>query len=111
MYDIYRYYNEDPSEFLSKAFYTAFGIGEPLLILVSAILLTLLSIQRRGDKRQKMCSGYCCKQRQYVDLDDNESQNETNPSSHPIYQPSHTYFSIPYTGQFTQVSGIEHNTE
>ena len=29
---------------------------------------------------------------------------QTNPPSCPLNQPSHTYFSVPYTGAFTQVS-------
>ena len=31
----------------------------------------------------------------------------TNPTSYPINQPSHTYFSIPYTGAFTEVTSDE----
>ena len=33
-----------------------------------------------------------------------KSDTPTNPTSRPIDQPSHTYFSVPYTGAFTQIS-------
>ena len=35
----------------------------------------------------------------------------TNPPSRPLNQPSHTYFSIPYTGAFTKVSSISEHSE
>ena len=37
-----------------------------------------------------------------------KSDTPTNPTSHPVNRPSHTYFSVPYTGAFTQVSVSGH---
>jgi hypothetical protein len=37
-------------------------------------------------------------------MDTDGKENQTNPTSRPLNQPSHTYFSIPYTGAFTQVA-------
>ena len=84
----------------TRAFHIVCGAGEPVLILLSAILQSFLSIHNKNGTT--ICK-FCCRQRKqkYVET---ESQDETNPTSHPIKQPSHTYFSIPYTGQFTQVS-------
>ena len=103
IYSTYRYYSH-PSKSLSSIFYVIIGVGVPLIILLSAILQSLLSLQHRNNQRCTNCRGFCCKRRQDVELNVNESQDETNPTSHPLNQPSHTYFSIPYTGQFTQVS-------
>ena len=36
---------------------------------------------------------------------------KTNPASHPFRQPSKTYFSIPYTGGFTDVKSLESNDQ
>jgi hypothetical protein len=41
-------------------------------------------------------------------MDTDGKENQTNPTSRPLNQPSHTYFSIPYTGAFTQVASDEH---
>ena len=41
-----------------------------------------------------------------METDGNE--NQTNPPSNPLNQPSHTHFSVPYTGAFTQVTSDEH---
>ena len=104
IYCIYRYYNH-PSKLLSRVFYVITGVGGPLLLLVPAILQSLLSLKHGSNRRTKSCE-FCCKRKQDVELNVNDSQ-ETNPTSHPLNQPSHTYFSIPYTGQFTQVSVTE----
>ena len=107
---MYRYYNHT-SKSLFSALYSIAGVGEPLVILVSAILQSLLSVQHRSNQHCTNCCGFCCKRRQDVELNVNESQDKTNPTSHPLNQPSHTYFSIPYTGQFTQVTTSEHSED
>ena len=91
------------------------GIGFPFAILVSTILLSLIAI-RPKICNLKLCGDLCsyCKddhRRQQVVENVNETQGATNPTSHPLNQPSHTYFSIPYTGAFTQVTVNEHNEE
>lgn len=32
------------------------------------------------------------------------SDPPTNPTSHPVHRPSYTYFSVPFTGEFTQIT-------
>jgi hypothetical protein len=41
-------------------------------------------------------------------MDTDRNENQTNQPSNPLNQPSHTYFSVPYTGAFTQVPSDEH---
>ena len=59
-----------------------------------------------------------CQQRKNTQAtDDTDEINQTNPSSHPLDQPSHTTFPIPYTGGFTDItekyiirsSGVNYN--
>jgi hypothetical protein len=41
-----------------------------------------------------------------------KSDTPTNPTSHPVNRPSYTYFSVPYTGGFTQITdGVQDETE
>ena len=83
----------------------------PFFVLASTIVLSLLAIRPNC---KHLCGSICCKadhRRQLVDENVNETQGATNPTSHPMNQPSHTYFSIPYTGAFTQVTVNEHNEE
>lgn len=41
-----------------------------------------------------------------------KSDTPTNPTSHPVNRPSYTYFSVPYTGGFTQITdGAQDETE
>ena len=84
------------------------GTGLSFLVLVSTLMLSLLAIRPN-------CKCLCCSKAdcggQQVDENVNETQGATNPTSHPMNQPSHTYFSIPYTGAFTQVTVSDHNEE
>jgi hypothetical protein len=85
----------------------------PPAFLISAVLQTLLSVRHQNSQYcQKICK-ICYKSRHqvtqeqpYMDTEGNE--NQTNPPSNPLNQPSHTYFSVPYTGAFTQVVSDEH---
>jgi hypothetical protein len=105
-YYLYRYYRH-PSKILSAIVHTLGIIIEPLALPISAVFQTLLSIRHQNSQYcQKICK-ICCKSRRqvtqgrpYMDTDGNE--NQTNPPSNPLNQPSHTYFSVPYTGAFTQ---------
>jgi hypothetical protein len=47
-------------------------------------------------------------QEQPYNVDTDRKENQTNPTSCLLNQPSHTYFSVPYTGAFTQVASDEH---
>ena len=102
----YYLYHNYPLPSLSAAVTYVSGVGIPLVVLVFTVMLLPLAV--RSESCKCTCNNFCfkiCRRRQQVNLNVNESQNEqTNPSSHPMNQPSHTYFSIPYTGEFTQVS-------
>ena len=80
----------------------------PFIVLASTIVLSSLAIRPN-------CKHLCCNvsdhKRYQMDENVNESQGATNPTSRPMNQPSRTYFSIPYTGAFTQVTVNEHNEE
>ena len=103
------------SKILSAIVGTIIAVVAPLVLLISAVFQTLLSIRHQnGQYCQKICK-ICCKckatpgprERPYTDTDRNE--NQTNPPSNPLNQPSHTYsVSVPYTGAFTQVTSDEH---
>ena len=109
----YYYYGHTP-KILSAIVYTIVAVVEPLLMLISAVFQTLLSIRHQnGQYYQNFCKIYCksgrkvtSPERPYMDTDRNE--NQTNPPSNRLNQPSHTCFSIPYTGAFTQVTSDEH---
>ena len=112
-YCLYRYYRHT-SKILSVIIIIIVAVVQPLVLLIlSAVFLTLLSIRHQnGQYCQKICK-ICCKckatpqERPYTDSDRNE--NQTNPPSNPLIQPSHTYsVSVPYTGAFTQVTSDEH---
>ena len=110
---LYRYHRHS-SKSLSVFVHTVGAVVEPLVLLISAIFQTLLSIRHQnGQYCQKICK-ICCKfrcqvtqEQPYMDTDRNE--NQTNPPSNPLNQPSYTYFSVPYTGAFTQVTSDEHH--
>jgi hypothetical protein len=112
LYRHYRYHSELPSATIVIV-YTIGDVIGPLALLISTVFQTLLSIRHQNSQYcQKICK-ICCKSRRqvmqeqpYMDTDRNE--NQTNPTSHPLNQPSHTYFSVPYTGAFTQVASDEH---
>ena len=116
-YSLYRYLHyRHTSKILSSIVYIIIAVVEPLLMLISAVFQTLLSIRHQnGQCCQKFCK-ICCKSRHraipqeqpYMDTERNE--NQTNPPSNPLNQPSHTYsVSFPYTGAFTQVTSGEHH--
>jgi hypothetical protein len=109
MYYFYQNYRH-ASQLLSAIIHTIAAVIEPLVLVISAVFQTLLSIRHQNSQYcQKICK-ICCKsktqERPYMDTDENE--NQTNPPSNPLNQPSHTYFSISYTGAFTQVASDEH---
>ena len=113
MFSLYQYYGHT-SKILSAYIIIMVAVVQPLLMLTSAVFKALLSIRHQnGQYHQKFCK-ICCKsrhkatpwERPYMETDRNE--NQTNPPSNPLNQPSHTYFSIPYTGAFTQVTSDEH---
>ena len=115
IYCVYRYYRH-PSKKLSGAVYALTSIVEPLLVFISVVAQSLLSIRHQNGRYcGQYCTilgGICCKtkneaQRQFMNTDRNE--NQTNPPSHPLNPPSYTYFSVPYTGAFTQVTSDEHH--
>ena len=115
MYCLYRYYYRSghPSKILSGTVYTIGAVIEPLALFLSVVFQTLLSIRHQNGQHRKTFCEICCKSRckvpreqPYTGTDRNE--NQTNPSSHPFDQPSHTYFSVPYTGAFTHVASDEH---
>ena len=83
------------------AFFDFFCAGEPFLCVVSALFQLFLSI-----RYQNHINCICCKRaRGRLRLD--TMDNQTNPTSVPINQPSHIYFSVPYTGAFTQVTSSQ----
>ena len=107
IYSFYRY-RTHPSRSLSDAVYIVSGVGFSLILFLSIIFQSLLSVKSQSGE---VGCKWCCtvnhrRHRDYMDTDRNE--NLTNPTSHPINQPSHTYFSVPYTGAFTQVTPNEH---
>ena len=114
-YSLYRYYSHTAKiSSIIVAYNIIVAVVQPLALLTSAMFQTLLSIRHQnGQYCQKFCN-ICCKSRRkvtpreqpYMETDGNE--NQTNPPSNPLIQPSHTYFSIPYTGAFTQVTSDEH---
>ncbi len=105
-YYLYRHHSNISSAIV-HAIFTIGVVIEPLTLLISTVLQTLLTVRHQNGQ---YCQKICCKSRHqvtqkrpyYMDTDRNE--NQTNPPSHPLNQPSHTYFSIPYTGAFTQVA-------
>ena len=105
VYSIYRYTKPlDPSQTLAITAFATISAGEPFLFFVSASYLSILR------QNFKTCITCCKRDRaaaegQHVDVTNDNAQ--TNPASCPINQPSHTYFSVPYTGAFTEVT--EHN--
>ena len=107
---LYRHYHRSSSKSLSAIIYAIDGVIEPLLMLMSAVFQTLLSIRHQNGQYCQKFYRICCKsrhkttsqERPYMDTDRNE--NQTNPPSNPLNQPSHTHFSAPYTGAFTQVT-------
>ena len=105
------FYFEHPSESLHVTV-NLFSSVFACFVLISTIVISLLAIQPNC---KRLCGKICCKKadhrRQQVDENVNETQGATNPTSHPINQPSHTYFSIPYTGAFTHVSVNEEEGE
>ena len=111
-YLLHRYFRYD-SKILSAIIHIIGAVVEPLVLLISAIFQTLLSIRHQnGQYCQKICK-ICCKfrrqvtqERPYMETDGHE--NQTNPPSNPLNQPSQTNFSVPYTGAFTQVTSDEH---
>ena len=112
---LYRYLHERyPSKTLSAIVGIIIAVVEPLGLLLSAVFQTLLSIHHQnGQYCQKFCK-LCCKfkvtprEQPYMEIDGNE--NQTNPPSNPLNQPSHTYsVTVPYTGAFTQVTSDEHH--
>ena len=109
--NLYYLYLNHPLESLHTTISYVSGVGLPVLVLTSAVVLLPLAV--RSESCKCMCNKSCFKRHRKVrlDLPANESQNETNPSSHPLNQPSHTYFSIPYTGEFTQVTLNKHCSE
>ena len=110
VYFIYRY-NRPPSEALSVTAVAIICAGEPFLFFVSASFQSFLSIRRQN---HSIRSCICCKKasdHERLRIDVTNKHDQTNPTSIPINQPSHTYFSVPYTGAFTQVSLGEHNAE
>ena len=102
IYSIYRYHKH-PSKSLSDGVHGFGGVVFPLIYFVPIMFQLFLSIWLAGG-----CN-HCCTashRRHYMDMD--RSENATNPTSHPINQPSHTYFSVPYTGAFTQETSSGH---
>ena len=113
-YALYQYYTQTSKILSAIVAYIIAVVVQLLALLISAVLQTLLSIRHQNSQYcQKFCK-ICCKsrhkaiprERPYMETDGNE--NQTNPPSNPLNQPSHTHFSIPYTGAFTQVTSDEH---
>ena len=100
-YCVYRYLGHPPKS-ITNIFQIIYGIGYPSLFALSMIVHSLVSIQCRGYARKILC----CKRREQGRevINPDSGDNFTNPSSHPVNQPSHTYFSVPYTGAFTEVT-------
>ena len=112
VYGIYRY-NRRPSEAMSIATYAVSSAGEPFAFCVSAAFQSFLSIRHWHQTHSSTCSCciVCCKrnnERLHMNV---VTDIQTNPPSRPLNQPSHTYFSVPYTGAFTQVSSISERSE
>ena len=106
-YCSYRYFVY-PSEQLSYALYLIISLEEPVFFFVSVLFQSFVSISHQSSSKSCTISA-CCFYRTRndgehytVNIDGNE--NQTNPISQPLNQPSHTYFSVPYTGAFTQVT-------
>ena len=102
IYCFYRYNVESKhlyfSPTLSDTINIIIGVVLPLIIFILVIFQSALSIQTTKSQSSRQSVDYVGHGR---DADD---ECPTNPTSYPINQPSHTYFSIPYTGAFTKVS-------
>ena len=85
------------------------GIPVSLLVIPLGFLVYLNTINSeilcgrcKRLQRQINCINTCCvKGNQNVE--DGTEWLNTHPSSHPVYVPSYTHWSVPYTGQFTSV--------
>ena len=107
IYCIYRYrHSTYPSDLLLQTIYQIIAsVGYPLLFALSMIIHSLVSIRHQGG-----CAWpSCCRRYQALPREDvmDSTENFTNPTSCPLNQPSHTCFSAPYTGAFTQVTSEE----
>ena len=89
------------------------GIPISLLVIPLGFLVYLNTINsgilcnkcRKHHKRMyyEGCLQACCTKKTQ-DTDGGTEQLNTNPSSHPVYVPSYTHWSVPYTGEFTSIS-------
>ena len=48
---------------------------------------------------------FCLQRKKPRATDRTDKKHVTNPSSHPFDQPTHTTFPVPYTGEFTNITG------
>ena len=103
---IYFSYFHLPLESLVSPVEIMSGVVLPFIV-VGSTMLSLLVIW--PNCKCLVCGSKTDHRRQQRDENINETQGATNPTSHPMNQPSHTYFSIPYTGAFTQVTVNEHD--
>ena len=111
-YCSYRYFVH-PSKQLSHALYLIVSLEEPLFFFISVLFQSFISIWHQNNS-SRSCSISCCLYciRTYGDqytVNADENKDQTNPPSHPLNQPSYTYFSVPYTGAFTQVTSDKHH--
>ena len=94
-----------PSELMSDTIYILLGVLLPLIIFVAVVFQALLSVRTA----RSQSSSYTI--HQIKDKRDTDCEDPTNPTSYPINQPSHTYFSTPYTGAFVTSVGHTNSAE
>ena len=95
-----------PSELMFDIVNTILGIPLPLIVFFAVMFQALLSIRTaKSQSRSYTVHQIKCHN------GDTDCEDPTNPTSHPISQPSHTYFSAPYTGAVLTISTEHTNSE
>ena len=98
-YCFYRSQHKTLSTSFADAVNIILDVLIPLIIFISVVFQAILSIRTT----RSQSSSHSVEQDDFRVRTDSE-YSATNPTSHPINQPSHTYFSTPYTGAFTTVT-------
>ena len=94
---------------------TTDAVPIPLLYLLVpfGFLVHLYAVRHTGRVKCCKCTPHCCRRyfkgirRDYY----TPEHSETRPTSHPINARSNTYWSVPYTNEFTSVVAIESSGE
>lgn len=108
-FSIYKWYKirpyYDSGEFLDTTGTLIWNVIFTLAIGVSVITQAILCIQTSARGNNCLCC-HMNKDQNYVAIDGQDIA--TNPASSRVSPPSHTYFSVPYTGGFsTSIQSID----